>query len=40
MGVRIKTAGLRKGRHVLRADAVDITGKKASITRSFTRCRS
>ncbi len=38
--VRIKARALRKGRHVLRADAVDTTGKKASVKRTFIRCRS
>jgi trimeric autotransporter adhesin len=40
LAVRIKAAALKKGRHVLRADAVDSTGLKASVTRRFTRCRA
>jgi hypothetical protein len=40
LAVRIKAAALKKGRHVLRADAVDSAGLKASVTRRFTRCRA
>jgi sugar lactone lactonase YvrE len=38
--VRIKAKPLKRGRHVLRAEAVDSTGKHASAKRNFTRCKA
>jgi sugar lactone lactonase YvrE len=37
-GVGIKVQKLKKGKHTMRVDAVDVTGKAFSITRRFKRC--
>ena len=37
-GVRVKVQKLKKGKHTLRVDALDVAGKAFSISRTFKRC--